>query len=189
MNTADEVFIPDGQFIDPIAYPESQADIILLQQLKHSLALIIILLIVIQFVQPSKNNGSAQSTTDITKAVQVPDTVMSLLKTACYDCHSDSTRYPWYNHITPVNWWLRNHINEGKRHLNYTEFNTGTFKRRMRRLDETAEQVEKHEMPISSYLWIHQDARLSDAQRKLIIDWAKSAQQKILQDSLSATTH
>jgi hypothetical protein len=57
----------------------------------------------------------------------------------------------------------------------------------MRRLDETAEQVDKHEMPISSYLWIHKDARLSDAQRKLIIDWAKSAEQKILQDSLSAS--
>ena len=148
---------------------------------------IVILLIVIQFIQPAKNRGSAQSATDINHAVQVPDTVMSLLKTACYDCHSDSTRYPWYNHITPVNWWLRNHINEGKRHLNYTEFNTGTYKRRIRRLDETAEQVEKHDMPISSYLWIHKDARLNDAQRKLIIDWAKSAQQKLLQDSLSAS--
>ena len=148
---------------------------------------IIILLVLIQFIQPSKNNGSAQSTTDIAHAVQVPDTVMALLQHACYDCHSDSTRYPWYNHISPVNWWLRNHINEGKRHLNFTEFNTGTYKRRIRRLDETAEQVEKHEMPIGTYLWIHKDARLSDAQRKLIIDWAKSSQQKILQDSLSAS--
>lgn len=148
---------------------------------------IIILLVVIQFIQPAKNNGAAQSANDITHAVQVPDTVMALLKTACYDCHSDSTRYPWYNHISPVNWWLRNHINEGKRHLNYTEFNTGSYKRRMRRLDETAEQVDKHEMPISSYLWIHKDARLTDAQRKLIIDWAKSGEQKILQDSLSAS--
>ena len=149
---------------------------------------LLIVLIIIQFIQPSKNNGQAQSSTAITHVVAVPDTVMALLKIACYDCHSDSTRYPWYNHITPVNWWLRNHINEGKRHLNYSQFTGGTYKRKIRRLDETAEQVEKHEMPIGSYLWIHKDARLNDAQRKLIIDWANTSKQQVLQDSISHST-
>lgn len=113
---------------------------------------------------------------------------MALLKLACYDCHSDSTRYPWYNRITPVNWWLRNHINEGKRHLNFSEFTGTSYKRQIKRLDETAEQVEKHEMPISTYLWIHKDARLNNAQRKLIIDWADHAKEEVLQDSLSKST-
>lgn len=155
--------------------------------LKKILIGILIVLIIVQFVQPPKNKGAAQAPIDITHAVQVPDTVMAMLKVACYDCHSDSTRYPWYNHITPVNWWLRNHINEGKRRLNFTEFNAGSYKRRIKKLDDAAEQVEKHEMPISSYLWIHNDARLNDAQRKLIIDWAKGAKQKLLQDSLTAS--
>lgn len=153
--------------------------------LKRILLAVLIVLIVIQFIQPSKNNGPAKTATDITHAVTVPDTVMTLLKTACYDCHSDSTRYPWYNHISPVNWWLRNHINEGKRHLNFSEFTGTTYKRQMRRLDETAEQTEKHEMPIETYLWIHKDARLNDAQRKLIADWAKNAKEQVLKDSLS----
>jgi hypothetical protein len=108
---------------------------------------------------------------------------MTLLKVACYDCHSNSTIYPWYSRITPVNWWLYDHIKEGKRELNFSEF-TGSYKRKMRKLEETAEQTEKHEMPISSYLWLHKEARLNDAQRKLIADWANNARRQLLQDSI-----
>lgn len=146
---------------------------------------ILVVLIVIQFIQPAKNIGPAKTQTDITHAVAVPDTVMALLKIACYDCHSDSTRYPWYNHISPVNWWLRNHISEGKRHLNFSKFTGATYKKQIHDLEHTAELTEKHEMPIGSYLWIHKDARLSDAQRKLIVDWANSAKEQVLKDSLS----
>lgn len=152
---------------------------------KRVLIGLLIVLIIAQFFQPSKNNGNAQTATDITRVVPVPDTVMVLLKTACYDCHSDSTRYPWYNHITPVNWWLKNHIDDGKRHINYSHYVEGSYKRKIKHLDETAEEVEKHEMPISSYLWIHRDARLSDAQRKLIVDWANNAKDLVLKDSIS----
>jgi hypothetical protein len=153
--------------------------------LKRILIGLLIVLIIAQFFQPSKNNGNAQTATDITHVVPVPDTVMALLKTACYDCHSDSTRYPWYNHITPVNWWLKDHIDEGKHNINYSHYVEGSYRRKIKRLEETAEQVEKHEMPISSYLWIHKDARLNDAQRKLIIDWAKASKEIVLKDSIS----
>jgi hypothetical protein len=144
---------------------------------------LLIVLIIGQFIQPPHNSDSPVTANYITHSVPVPDSVMALLKVACYDCHSNSTRYPWYSRITPVNWWLYNHIQEGKHHLNFSEF-TGSYKRKMRRLEETAEMTEKHEMPIGSYLWIHKDARLSDAQRKLIIDWANNARQQLLQDSI-----
>ena len=152
--------------------------------LKRIVIGLIIVLIIAQFFQPAKNNGRLQTATDVKHVVPVPDTVLALMKVACFDCHSDSTRYPWYNHITPVNWWLKNHIDEGKRRINYSHYVEGSYKRKMKHLEETAEQVEKHEMPIGSYLWIHKDARLSDAQRKLIIDWANNARQQVLQDSL-----
>lgn len=152
--------------------------------LKKIVLIVLIVLILSQFIQPPKNNGALATPTDITHVVPVPDTVMALLKAACYDCHSNSTRYPWYNYITPVNWWLRHHINEGKRHLNFSDFDKGNFRRKIHRLDETGEQIEKHEMPISSYLWIHKDARLSDAQRQLLIDWANNSKEKLMQDSL-----
>ena len=153
--------------------------------LKRILLGLLIVLVLVQFIQPPKNNGHAQTATDITHVVPVPDTVLALMKVACFDCHTDSTRYPWYNHITPVNWWLKNHIDDGKRHINYSHYTEGSYKRKIKHLEETAEQVEKHEMPISSYLWIHTDAKLTEAQRKLIIDWANASKDLVLKDSLS----
>jgi len=144
---------------------------------------LLIVIIIAQFFQPPHNKGAAATGNDISHFVAVPDSVMALLKTACFDCHSNNTRYPWYSKITPVNWWLNDHINEGKRHLNFSEFK-GSYKRKMKKLEETSELTEKHEMPISSYLWIHEDARLSEALRKMIVDWANNSRQQLMQDSI-----
>lgn len=141
---------------------------------KRILIIIVILLVIAQFIQPPHNNGPADTPTDITHAVTVPTDVMALLKKSCYDCHSNHTTYPWYSKITPVNWWLNNHINEGKRELNFSEFATYNERRKLKKLEEIGEQVEKKEMPLSSYTLIHTDAKLSDAQRQLIINWVKS---------------
>jgi hypothetical protein len=157
--------------------------------LKRILLGILIIILLSQFIRPPHNDGDASTPSDITHMVAVPDTVMGILKTACYDCHSNHTNYPWYSKITPVNWWLNNHINEGKRHFNFSNFITGTHKRMIKKMEEVGETVEKHEMPLNSYTWIHKDARLNDAQQKLIIDWAKDAEQKILQDSLQKMQH
>lgn len=154
--------------------------------IKKILIGLLILLVLAQFVQPPHNNGLAQTSTDITHELQVPDTIMAILKTSCYDCHSNHTVYPWYDRITPVNWWLNSHINDGKRGLNFSVFTTYTFKKRMHRMDDIAENVEKHEMPIDSYLWIHKYAKLNDAQIKMLVDWAHASKPKILQDSLQS---
>ena len=145
---------------------------------------LLVVFVIAQFIRPPKNSGNAASANDITHEVPVPDTVMGLLKIACYDCHSDHTNYPWYSKITPVNWWLHDHIVDGKRHLNFSQFTKSSFKRRMKKLEEVAETVEKHEMPLDSYLWIHKEAKLTEAQQKLIIDWAKDAEARVMQDSM-----
>src|SRR5579875_1630814 len=134
--------------------------------MKKIIIAIIIIIILVQFIQPPLNKGSLHSANDFTHEVAVPDTVMAIMKVACFDCHSDSTRYPWYNHITPVNWWLRNHVNGGKRSLNFSAFTTYTFKKRLHRMDDIAKTVKEHDMPLSSYLWIHKDAKLTDGQIK-----------------------
>ena len=152
---------------------------------KRILIGIVIILILAQFIRPPHNNGIAATPNDITHVVQVPDTVLSILKVSCYDCHSNYTRYPWYSKITPVNWWLYNHIIQGKMHINYSEY-TGSYKRMAKRLKETSDEVKNHKMPLPSYLWIHTDAKLSEGQQKLVIDWANQAQQQVLQDSLKS---
>lgn len=137
---------------------------------------IVVLLIVIQFFHPKKNQSTELLATDITKVTTVPAEVNKILEVACNDCHSNNTRYPWYNNIQPVAWWLNKHINNGKRHLNFSEFGTYDAKKANHKLDEIVEVIEKDEMPLGSYTLIHKDAKLNETQKKLLTDWAKSVQ-------------
>ena len=143
--------------------------------------------LVMQFIQPGKNNQSMDMTNDITTVVTVPDSVHQLLKAACYDCHSNFTNYPWYSNIQPVGWWLKDHIDEGKGGLNFQEFalvkandryNTVAL-RQDHKLEEVIETVESGEMPLESYTWIHGEAKLTAAQKKMIIDWAEAARRQL----------
>lgn len=136
---------------------------------------VLVLLVAIQFIHPKKNISQEISASDITNVRTVPNDVLQILQTACYDCHSNNTVYPWYNTIQPVAWWMNKHINNGKRHLNFSEFGNYDTKKANHKLDEVIETLEKDEMPLFSYVIIHRDAKLTDAQKKLVIDWAKSA--------------
>ena len=147
--------------------------------------------IIIQFFQPGKNNQSLDMTNDLAKVVTVPDDVQKILKTACYDCHSNNTFYPWYSNIQPVGWWLKDHIDEGKEHLNFQEFAlvepSERFPTRALRqdhkLEEVAEMVEEGEMPLKSYTVIHREAKLDDAQKKMISDWVKAARSELMKNN------
>jgi len=147
--------------------------------LRRILLILLIIFIIIQFIRPARNISSTVSSNDIAKIYTVPDTVQTILKVSCYDCHSNNTNYPWYSNVQPVGWWLQWHVNDGKKELNYSEFGTYEPRRQWRRLKQTAELTQKHEMPLDSYLWIHKEAKLSDGQIKILSDWAESLAEKI----------
>lgn len=138
---------------------------------------IIVLLVLGQFVQPDKNEG-AYNLEPFFKATEATGKMQAILFNACSDCHSNRTKYPWYNQITPINFWLANHVNEGKEHLNFSEWETYTDKKKAHKLEEIYEEVEEREMPLKSYTWIHNEAKLTDDQVQLIVDWAKQAKEK-----------
>lgn len=151
--------------------------------LKGILIGLLIALILIQFVRPKKNVGSTVAATDILHVVQMPDTIKKMFELSCYDCHSNNTDYPWYSQIAPFSWWLDNHIKEGKKELNFTEFARLAPRRMLSKLSAIAEQVEKKEMPLNSYLLIHTNAKLNDGQIQLIKSWADSAKQQLRSNS------
>lgn len=140
---------------------------------------IVIVFVLIQFIRPQKNNGVAETDKDFTHFLFVPDTVRSLLRTSCYDCHSNKTVYPWYAEIAPASWWLANHIKEGKAELNFSDFSQYGRRRMKNKLTSIAEQVEKREMPLPSYVLLHAEAALSEGQIKIIKDWADSAKAEV----------
>lgn len=135
----------------------------------------------IQFVRPAKNLGPGPGggANDITALHPAPPAVKAVLERACYDCHSDHTRYPWYAEVQPVAWWLARHVTEGRRHLNFSQFGAYDAKRAARKMKQTAEEVRKGDMPLASYTFIHRDARLSADERSALEAWARSVQQAV----------
>ena len=146
---------------------------------KRILIALLIIFIAIQFIRPAKNRSESISANDISTKYPVPDSVQAILKVACYDCHSNNTRYPWYAEIQPVAWWLNNHIKDGKRGLNFSEFTSYRIKKQFHRLDDINKLVKKNEMPLSSYTLIHTDAKLTEGQKLAIAAWATSIRDSI----------
>lgn len=140
---------------------------------KISLGLLV-LLVLIQFI-PAEKNESNDTEFDITKSYNVPDNVATIMKGACNDCHTNLTKYPWYSNIQPVKFMLADHVNEGKEHFNLSTFTKLPLAVQNHKLEEVVEMVEEKEMPLASYtyLGLHPEAKLTDADRKVLVDWAK----------------
>jgi len=139
--------------------------------LKKIILFLLAAFIIIQFIHPAKNLA-ARGPQHIEAIYPMPDNVKQIMRVACYDCHSDSTRYPWYNKVQPVAWWLNDHIKEGKGELNFSQFGTYDKQKQVKKLQKVVKLVNKDAMPLGSYLWIHKDAVLSPDQKKAIEDWA-----------------
>ncbi len=154
--------------------------------LKKILIALLIVLVVIQFFRPEKNISNDQ-TYAIAKKYKVPKDVQRLLEVSCNDCHTNKTVYPWYANIQPVAWWLDDHVVDGKRHLNFSEFTNRPLFVQHHKLDEIVEMVEEGEMPLESYtnFGLHPEAKLTAEQRTTITAWAK-AQMAYLENTYPA---
>jgi hypothetical protein len=145
-----------------------------------------VVLIAIQFIRPEKNLSN-DNTYGMATVYHVPAEVDRLLKVACNDCHSNKTAYPWYAQVQPVAWWLADHVEDGKRHLNFSTFTKLPIADQNHKFEETVEMVEEHEMPLDSYtyLGLHQGANITDDERKMLIQWANS-QMELLKSTYPA---
>ncbi|ALL06237.1 cytochrome C [Pedobacter sp. PACM 27299] len=138
-----------------------------------------VLMLLIQLFRRGRNSSASASPNAIEANYQVPKEIGLLLRTSCYDCHSNNTVYPWYSQIQPFSWWLQSHVNDGKKELNFDQFNTYNIKKKKHKLDEVVEVIEKDEMPLSSYTLVHRKAVLSTQDKDKIIAWAKALKNAI----------
>lgn len=127
-----------------------------------------------QLIRPAKNLSAGASPNDMNTKYPIPADVQTILKRSCYDCHSNNTNYPWYYEVEPMGWGMAWHTNDGKKHFNFDEFASYTPKRARHKLEELVKEVQEGEMPLSSYLWIHQDAKLTPEEVRKITNWADS---------------
>jgi hypothetical protein len=147
--------------------------------LKITLIVLALAVIVAQFIRPNFSNPPVVEAETLWASTQVPPDVQNVLARSCTDCHSNETVYPWYSKISPFSWFLADHIEDGRKELNLSVWNTYVAKKKVRKLEELCEQVGKHEMPLPSYLWIHRDAALSDNEAALLCGWTKAESDRI----------
>ena len=126
----------------------------------------------LQFTNPSRTNPPVLPGHDLCATNPPPPKVAAMLRAACYDCHSHETEWPWYGRVAPVSWWLMDHIKDGRKRLNFSEWPHDNPKKARSRLKNIREEVESGEMPLRSYTWIHTNSRLSSSDREELMNWA-----------------
>jgi hypothetical protein len=132
----------------------------------------VIIFIGIQFIRPNRTNPISDKSRDVSYYINIPGNVKQILERSCYDCHSNLTKWPWYTNISPASWLVAYDVNEGREHMNFSEWGTYNITDQIDYLDNINKQVKKGDMPLSKYLLLHSDAKLTDAERELVCKWA-----------------
>jgi hypothetical protein len=147
---------------------------------KMFFALLAIVLILAQFISPLRTNPVGDKSKDISSSFVIPSNVKQILERSCYDCHSNNTRWPWYSNIAPVSWLIAQDVNEGREHLNFSEWGSYEQTDRITYLEDICKNIKKGEMPMQKYLILHSDAKLSDADKDIICKWTKAMSDSLM---------
>ncbi len=137
---------------------------------KHIFWILVVISIFLQLVSVERTNPP------VTGEIEAPEKVMAILRRSCYDCHSNETKWPWYSYIAPVSWLVADDVHEGRKHMNFSVWDTYNEKKKNHKIKECGELVEEGEMPLWFYIPLHQEAELLPDDIKIIVNWSKSQQ-------------
>lgn len=150
------------------------------RKLKYILIAIVVILGTLQLLGPERPVTSSDNPEDILVTASISSEISGILKTACYDCHSMETTYPWYGYVAPVSWFLIRHIDHGREELNFSNWTSMDKRSKLRALKDIQEVIEEGEMPLSSYVKLHGEAALSEEQKTALVDWAKEFAREVI---------
>lgn len=145
-----------------------------MKRYRKTLTFLLIVIVLIQFIQPKKNLSNGIAEHDISKAYVIPEPVHQTFTEKCYDCHSNHTDYAWYFNVQPVGWWLAAHIYDGKQNLNFSEFKKYERDQAEQKLNEIVDAVISRSMPIGGYVFLRPHTRVTDEDEQAIRSWVKS---------------
>ncbi|MFV8342932.1 heme-binding domain-containing protein [Flavobacterium sp. XS2P39] len=149
--------------------------------IKKILIIGFVIFLLMQLYQPARNESYEQElTANFTKMYDVPKNVETILRTSCYDCHSNNTNYPFYSYIQPARFFMEEHIKDGKKDLNFNEFGKYSKRKQENKLEAIIKQIKSDEMPLASYTLLHKNAIVTPAQKEEVINWINKTK-----DSLS----
>lgn len=128
---------------------------------------LLVALVIIQFIPVDRSNPPVEA------EIPAPSEVMTVLRSACYDCHSNETTWPWYSSIAPISWLVAHDVHAGRQELNFSTWNRYSTKQQVEKLKESLEEIEEGEMPPWFYLAVHRDIQLSARDRAVLRTWAR----------------
>ncbi|MBL4653165.1 MAG: heme-binding domain-containing protein [Flavobacteriales bacterium] len=137
---------------------------------------IVIGVTLIQFIRIDKDHPTYEKSGDFLTVTKADKKTTNLIQSACYDCHSYDTEYPWYTNISPVSLWIGHHIEEAREHLNFSTWAEYDSEKKEHKIEEMIEEFEEGEMPLESFTWTHPEAKLSADEKQLVLNWFKSIQ-------------
>jgi hypothetical protein len=150
---------------------------ILLKIIKFIVIAAVVLFLGLQFIRPARTNPAMDATQAMEAHVQLTPQAKEILDRSCRDCHSNQTDWPWYTNVAPVSWWITDHVNAGRNHLNLSEWAKLDKDRQSKKLQQICDEVEDGAMPLSSYLPMHPKAKLSEQDKKTLCDWTETARE------------
>jgi hypothetical protein len=137
--------------------------------LKWGIVALVVAFAALQLVQPARTNPPVKA--DFLKATAAPPDVAAMFRAACYDCHSDETRWPWYSYVAPMSWQIADDVNQGRRHVNLSEWPVDKPNVARKKIEDMSDEIDDGDMPMKKYTLIHKDARLTSQQRDTLTQW------------------
>ena len=135
----------------------------------------------IQFIRPARTNPPIDESRTVEARTRITPEVAGILDRSCNDCHSSRTRWPWYTNVAPVSWYVVDHINAGRRDLNFSDWAQYSADDQQGFLKKMCREVKSGQMPLSSYLRLHSEAKLSDEDVRTLCDWASAETERLSQ--------
>lgn len=136
----------------------------------------------IQFVPNELPSTEMNNPGDLIGSGIISQEVAGMLKTSCYDCHSNETVYPWYSNVAPFSWLVAKDVREAREELNFSTWLEYDMMEKLEKLDDISIEVKEGEMPMGIYTAIHTSAKLDEAQRQLIVEWAEAAMDVVVEE-------
>src|SRR5690348_11590713 len=146
---------------------------------KRLVLIVLILAAAIQLYRPAKKNPPEDPAKTLRASTQMPPDVAESIERSCSDCHTNRTVWPKYSYVAPVSWLVTDDVNDGRRHVNFSEWGTYSTERQQRKLGDICAQVKQYDMPLRQYTWMHKGTTLDQTQRDAICAWTKAEQQRI----------
>jgi len=149
------------------------------KKVKWIFGALVVVFALLQLANPAHTNPPILPGHDVSATYAPLPQIAALLHTACYDCHSYETQWPWYSRVAPMSWLIANDVKGGRRHVNFSDWPNEHLDWAARRWERVSEELDYKEMPPAKYTLMHPEARLTDDQRKELIQWADAEAERL----------